>query len=40
MDVYNSRIYPFDKIGKNSINRRVELQSFTEDEEYLSKVEL
>lgn len=39
MDVYNSRIYPFDKIGKNSINRRVELQSFTEDEEYLSKVE-
>ncbi|KAB0799618.1 hypothetical protein PPYR_07498 [Photinus pyralis] len=39
MDVYNRNIYPFDRVAKNAINRRVELQSRTRDEEYLNKVE-
>ncbi|XP_064605024.1 histone deacetylase 11-like isoform X2 [Liolophura sinensis] len=38
MDVYNRNIYPHDGFAKRAIRRRVELESFTEDEEYLSKV--
>ncbi|XP_063913452.1 histone deacetylase 11 [Zophobas morio] len=38
MDVYNKGIYPFDKRAKEYINRKVELEHFTEDAEYLGKV--
>lgn len=38
MDVYNKGIYPFDELAKGYINKRVELQHFTQDEEYLRLV--
>ncbi|CAL4175835.1 unnamed protein product [Meganyctiphanes norvegica] len=38
LDVYNKDIYPGDELAKQAISRRVELFSFTEDEEYLHKV--
>ncbi|KAK7499568.1 hypothetical protein BaRGS_00009220 [Batillaria attramentaria] len=38
MDVYNRGIYPHDGFAKRAIKRRVELQHFTEDGEYLSLV--
>lgn len=40
MDVYNRQIYPFDRKAKSAINRRVELLNYTNDEEYLCKMEL
>ena len=39
LDVYNAAIYPNDTQAKASIRRCVELKSFTEDNEYLHKVE-
>ncbi|KAF5285340.1 hypothetical protein FQA39_LY04439 [Lamprigera yunnana] len=39
LDIYNKNIYPFDAVAKNNINKRVELQSYTKDEEYLHKVD-
>ncbi|CAL4236641.1 unnamed protein product [Meganyctiphanes norvegica] len=38
LDVYNKYIYPRDEFAKQAISRRVELFAFTEDEEYLHKV--
>nr|BAW19565.1 histone deacetylase 11 [Gnatocerus cornutus] len=38
VDVYNKGIYPFDKRAKEYINKKVELNHFTEDAEYLEKV--
>ncbi|KAJ9588992.1 hypothetical protein L9F63_017687 [Diploptera punctata] len=39
LDIYNCGIYPKDKRAKASIRRCVELKHFTEDNEYLHKVE-
>ncbi|XP_064352265.1 histone deacetylase 11 isoform X3 [Camelus dromedarius] len=39
MDVYNRHIYPGDRLAKQAIRRKVELEWGTEDDEYLSKVE-
>lgn len=39
LDVYNKNIYPFDRVAKGYINRRVELHPFIRDEEYLHIVE-
>ncbi|XP_046851755.1 histone deacetylase 11-like [Xenia sp. Carnegie-2017] len=39
MDVYNSKIYPFDKFAKRAINKMVELDHETDDDKYLSLVE-
>ncbi|XP_071816384.1 histone deacetylase 11-like isoform X2 [Apostichopus japonicus] len=38
LDVYNREIYPHDGYAKRGISRKVELESFTGDEEYLSLV--
>ncbi|XP_042536199.1 histone deacetylase 11 isoform X2 [Dipodomys spectabilis] len=38
MDVYNRHIYPGDRLAKEAIRRKVELEWGTEDQEYLSKV--
>lgn len=38
LDVYNKGIYPFDKRAREFINRKVELNHFTQDEEYLNLV--
>ncbi|XP_052287071.1 histone deacetylase 11-like isoform X2 [Dreissena polymorpha] len=38
MDVYNRGIYPHDGYAKKAIKKKVELQSFTEDEDYLKLV--
>lgn len=38
LDVYNRHIYPKDKIAKQYIRRKVELNMFVEDGEYLNKV--
>ncbi|RXG68013.1 Histone deacetylase 11 [Armadillidium vulgare] len=40
LDVYNRNIYPMDNFAKKAIKRKVEISPFTEDEEYLKKVEL
>ncbi|CAC5403504.1 HDAC11 [Mytilus coruscus] len=39
MDVYNRGIYPQDGFAKRAIKRRVELQHYTEDHDYLELVE-
>lgn len=39
-DMYNKDIYPFDRVAKGAIRRRVELSTGAEDPEYLYKVEL
>ncbi|XP_073998894.1 histone deacetylase 11 isoform X2 [Rhodnius prolixus] len=39
MDVYNKGIYPHDIEAKKAIRCKVELQFYTEDDEYLDKVE-
>ena len=39
LDMYNKRIYPNDTYAKKAIRRNVELCCFTEDDEYLEKVE-
>ncbi|XP_076469120.1 histone deacetylase 11-like isoform X2 [Babylonia areolata] len=36
LDIYNRGIYPHDGFAKRAIKRRVELEHFTEDKEYLS----
>ncbi|XP_064121109.1 histone deacetylase 11-like [Macrobrachium nipponense] len=38
MDMYNKHIYPNDTFAKGAIKRKVELSAFTEDDEYLEKV--
>lgn len=38
LDVYNKHIYPRDEFAKQAISRKVELFAFTEDEEYLQKI--
>ncbi|ELT95657.1 hypothetical protein CAPTEDRAFT_197333 [Capitella teleta] len=38
LDIYNRQIYPRDGFAKRGIRRKVELEAFTEDEEYLRKV--
>lgn len=40
MDVYNRGIYPFDRIAKNAINKKVELLHMTSDTEYLCKIDV
>ncbi|XP_014288120.1 histone deacetylase 11 isoform X1 [Halyomorpha halys] len=39
MDVYNSRIYPQDTEAKKAIHCKIELHYYTQDAEYLDKVE-
>lgn len=38
LDIYNKYIYPNDSYAKKAIRRRVELFAYTQDEEYLEKV--
>ncbi|XP_029635167.1 histone deacetylase 11 isoform X1 [Octopus sinensis] len=38
LDIYNRKIYPFDGYAKKAIKRKVELEPFTADEEYLNSV--
>ena len=38
MDVYNSRIYPFDSEAKRAIKQKVELGHWTGDQVYLELV--
>lgn len=40
MDMYNKGIYPFDKIVKPAIRKCVELNFMTEDQEYLTKLDM
>lgn len=38
LDMYNKYIYPNDTYAKKAIRRRVELFAYTQDDEYLEKV--
>ncbi|KAG8221847.1 hypothetical protein J437_LFUL003223 [Ladona fulva] len=40
LDVYNKGIYPKDELAKKAIKRHIELYHFTEDDEYLTKVDI
>lgn len=40
LDIYNKDIYPHDYEAAAGISCRIPLYSFTEDEEYLTKVQL
>lgn len=40
LDVYNKSIYPGDEAAKAAIKRKVEISAFTDDDEYLEKVEV
>lgn len=40
MDVYNNRIYPKDHEAKRGIKRKIEIDPFTSDYEYLELVEM
>lgn len=39
LDMYNRKIYPFDGYAKTAIKRKVELEPFTSDQEYLDLVQ-
>jgi histone deacetylase 11 len=40
VDMYNKGIYPRDTAAKEAIAKRIELHHLTEDDEYLTKVEV